>query len=347
MPDWLDFDSDADFSETDDDAPFEDETDDWMTRLGGDSEPEKSPLPQATADPDSEREAASRMDFNNNGIPDWLEDMETERTTPSLGTAQESSDSDFPSWLSVEEEAESPKPIDETSDLPDWLSGSDAQEDDAPLGDLSSAAPESPFTSEEGDLPDWLTSDRGDETDIPSGTGDVLPGWLSEGGDEETPSHEETPGYIGQETIPIEDYLQSDEASPALGAEEADLPDWLSAGAEEAESISPSEESDLPDWLSGLGADDVPSAEGEPPVLSAEDSDPPDWLADLRAQEEAQTEDLPRPQKPFDMDTGTLYGMLDDDGADVVSAAAVESEVPDLDPPTGEIDLQPESLTRL
>ena len=379
LPDWLDFDSDADLDKTEDDAPFEDEADDWMTRLGGASESEESSLPQA--DPEAEIHAASRMDFNNNGIPDWLEDMDADRTTPPLGTSQESSDTELPSRLSDDEEVETPEAIEESSDLPDWLSGLGAQEEDSPEDDAPSSASVPPFAADD-DLPDWLTESSDDEISTPSGVEGDLPDWLSDmDGDEmphldepiplqdlkpavsdddsdlpdwlaaddegETPSAvpseagdlvDDASGYVGQETIPIKDYFSSDEAAPALESEDADLPDWLSDGAEETEGLTSAAEGDLPEWLSGM--DDVEAAplDGEPPAPGAEDADLPDWLADLSAQEEAQAKEAPKPQKPFDIDTGALYGLLAEDSDDLESPPTVDGELPEQQP-----DLEPQA----
>jgi hypothetical protein len=468
------------------------------------------------------------MDFNNNGISDWLEDMEADRATPPLEDVQESSDGELADWLSSDGETDTPESIDENTDLPDWLSGVDTQDESAQVGDeplddetpLEAAAP---FAVDEGDLPDWLSDMGGEETPeldetIPlqnfkpeATVEDVgLPEWLIADDESDTPAVvssetsdlvEETSGYVGQDTIPIDEYLQSEEAAPALSAEETDLPEWLSADAEEAESFpsapesegdlpewlssmdsvetpaaedeapalsaegadlpvwlsddaeetdslpstpeseggdlpewlsgmdgaeapaaedaapalsaeetdslpsltesegdlpewlsgmdgaetpaaedeapaletedtdlpdwlsadaeeteslpsAPESEGDLPEWLSGMDGAEAPAAEDETPALSAEDTDLPDWLADFSAEEEAQTTDLPKPQKPFDLDTGVLYGMLDDDDADGLSAPAVESDVPEQlpdiesqSPATAEIDLQPDSLS--
>ncbi len=476
LPDWF-VDSESDFGDTTDDTPFEleDDADDWMTRLGGDSEPKESSLPQA--DPDAEIIPDSRMDFDNNGVPDWLEDMDADRTTPPLVASQESADAELPARLFGEEESKTPESIEASSDLPDWLSGLGSQEEDAPIGDAPeddtpSSAPIPPFAADEDDLPDWLTAGSDDEAGPLSGAEEMppleetiplqehksvvsegdgeLPDWLAADDESETsgaiPSDEgdlvdDASGYIGQETIPIKDYFESDEAAPVLGAEDADLPDWLSDSAEESESIpsaadgdllerlsgiedeveAPSldgeapalgtEDADLPDWLSdsaeesedltsavpegdlpewlsgmdgvddaspedetpALGAEDAdlpdwlsddaeesesipsaaegdlpewlsgmdeveaPSLDGETPSLGAEDADVPDWLADFSAQEEAQTEEAPKPQKPFDIDTGALYGLLAEDSDDLESTPAVASDLPEQQP-----DLEPQ-----
>jgi hypothetical protein len=85
LPDWLDFDTDAKLEEGDDTAlsdaaPFDD-GDDWLTRLESDPESKDvSPL-QPGAEPDVEKHAAASMDFNNLGVPDWMEDIEETRSS--------------------------------------------------------------------------------------------------------------------------------------------------------------------------------------------------------------------------------------------------------------------------
>lgn len=388
LPDWFESDAISDFGDEDDDTPFEDdgETDDWMTRLGDDSELEKQSQPQEESETDKERQAASRMDFNNNGIPDWLEDMEADRAAPSLGASEETSDTELPSWLSRDdEEVEPSETFEQSSDLPDWLSGLGAQEDDVLEGDGATqdkeASPIPPFAADDVDLPDWLTAGSDEETSVPSGKEGGLPDWLSDGGEDEIPHLDET--------IPLQN-LQ-----PEITEGDDDLPEWLvSDGESEPPGDSPddtssyigqetipikddfaadealppsdtedvdlpalistSDEDDFPEWLSDMGAVEAASQDDETPISDAEETDLPDWLADLSAQEEAQTEGAPKAQKPFDIDTGDLPSWLADDSDDVKSPPAVESEFPEQladpepqAPSVADIAPQPETLPEI
>ncbi len=352
LPDWMDFDSAADFGETDDDAPFEDEADDWMTRLGGDSDSEISSQPQTESSLEAEERAASRMDFNNNGIPDWLEGLDADRTTLPLSASQELND-EIPAWLSGDEESETSEIIDDTSDLPDWLSGLGVQEEDdrligaAPKDAAPSPEVVSPFASGDDDLPDWLSDLGTEKNPLPEETipiQDIKPkdadesdllDWLAADDDSELPSAfssdigdlaEEPLGYVGQDTIPIKDNFQSDEAAPVLGTEDADLPDWLSDSAEGAESLPAASESDLPEWLSGSDSVETASPDEAAPILGTEDADLPDWLSEFSQQEEAEAEEGPKAQKPFDIDTSDLSGWLSDGSAEAESAPVLEGD---------------------
>ena len=140
-------------------------------------------------------------------------------------------------------------------------------------------------------------------------------------------------GYIGQETVPIQDYFSSEEAKPSIGAEDAELPDWLSQGPEEeVESSESTTEGDLPEWLSGMESIEAAPMDEETPSPGTEDAALPDWLVDLSEQEESQAEEAPKSQKPFDLDTGILAGLLAEESDDLENIPVGDGDLLDQQP---------------
>lgn len=140
--------------------------------------------------------------------------------------------------------------------------------------------------SEEVDLPDWLSEPTPEpqETKMPPD----LPDWLSTpAGEPSEPARPQSPASLTlDDTVP--DWLSalggtgaaaaaSSEPEPAA---EADLPDWLSRPAGEANAPSAPVVSDMPDWLSGFD---------ETPVAARPSGDLPEWPIDTPSATPVQT----------------------------------------------------------
>ncbi len=245
LPDWLDFDTDAKLEKEDDTAltdaaPFDDGAD-WLTRLESDPESKDvSPL-QPGAEPDVEEHAAARMDFDNLGVPDWLEDIEETQSSLPFEQSPETDDGEFPTHLVDDDER------DLTGGLPDLLSDSGSEDVDASLP-----------PAEEIDLPDWLTASQDQPTvRLQEGNDEIThPDWAfgldGDDAQSELPATDDdkaefTSGYVNQETLPIQD-IQGD-----FG-----LPNWLESEDDGAtESTLPDTESELPDWFSDLDGEET------------------------------------------------------------------------------------------
>jgi len=352
LPDW--FDAGPDIGE---DTPFDGGADDWMTRLGGDSESDDS----IEAQIDQSR-AAARMDFDDDGIPDWLEDLEQDEE----GEEDSLDDGGLPEWLISDDDQEQAtgEPVsDLDGQAQDWLSDFEEPSETA----VESPEPDSDFllTGDEGGLPDWLF----DENEPVEPAAPVS---------EDEPI-ENLAQFVGRDTIPLPDDIADQdellshmageepediepaaegempdwladlegaeqaagEAAAAMAAEEGELPDWLAS--EEPEDAEPAAEGEMPDWLTDLeGAEQAAAGaaaamaaeEGELPDWLAseepEDIEPaaegemPDWLADLEG-----TELVDESTPAFDADDSELLGWLSDEEAESGEAEpAVEGVVP-------------------
>ena len=139
---------------------------------------------------------AARMDFNNNGLPDWMEELEETRSTPALEQSEETVEGEFPTWLTADEGS------DKSSKLPDWLIDSGSTNKDA-----------DPFPAAENDLPDWLDASDDQPTNrLEEGNEEITqPDRTSEHHDveagSELPAADDdktvfSTGYVGQETVP-------------------------------------------------------------------------------------------------------------------------------------------------
>ncbi len=269
LPDWL--------SES---LPAEEESalPDWMSRLGefDATEPEAAP---------TEKESA---------LPDWMSQLGQPETTPAPGApALGAPETELPDWLSeslpAEEESALPDwisrlgmpdtaepetaPAEEESALPDWMSQLGQPETTPAPGApaLSAPAPGAPET----ELPDWLSES------LPAEEESALPDWMSRLGEFDTAEPETAPAEKESALPDWMSQLGQPETTPAPGAPETELPDWLS------ESLPAEEESALPDWMSRLGQPETTPAPGAP-ALSAPETELPDWLSEsLPAEEES------------------------------------------------------------
>ena len=351
LPDWLDLGND--FADNGDDQPFDD-GDDWLTRLGGDPASKNQPEPRVEPS-----RAVGRMDFNDNNVPDWLGDFNSERSTPSFG-AEEDQNSD--QWLFNEDPKEEtiesvpnlfftddqPDVADEPApkfenDFPDWL-----KEFDEPIEPISFEAVDSaveedelPFGDSE-DLPDWLrTENQASEPDVPISDTDQDQ-WISQLGKQETiplqragldegsfsdwPNEEKTQKIESFDEGELPDWLTEmgesgdiEESAPAFAADEGELPDWLAG--DEPESAAPAPAGDLPDWLTEMG--ESGDIEESAPAFAAEEGELPDWLVGDEPESAASTPtgDLP--------DWLTDMGESGDIDESTPAFAADEGEFPD------------------
>jgi len=343
LPDWMEF--DADFGDSEDSTLFDDSGDDWMSRIGGKSESEEPSSSQDESGLMAESRAAARMDFDNNGIPDWMEDLERDRATPPLEPKDESPGNKIPDFLLSGQDTEIPEEAAEADedDLMDWfLGGSDEKEE--------STAP-----ATQGGLPDWLVSSEETEPSKPEGIDSLeaeLPDFFAESDEDsleptrplaESELPESSTEYVAQETIPLADFegdlpdwladasrdesnLPEAAAEPSFDADDqdSDLPTWHLGDEGEAESMP---EAGVPDWLSELdGAELAP----EETAASAEEGDTelPDWLSGLGEQKDTPVSAVP--EEPEAMDTDDLAGMLAANAAESESLEpSSESDLPD------------------
>jgi hypothetical protein len=350
--DWGAFDTGA-LGETDD-TPFDDDADDWLSRLGDDSEPAGEPAMEQSPAAPAEEEPA---------LPAW---MTADEETPAPASDPES---DIPDWLTDSTAAESELPAEEEPAIPDWLTAGDAEAASEPeegLPDWLTADSETPAEpaapameteqpdwmsqfgqqdtipiESDADLPDWLTGEDEDTKPAAASTPPFvsddtdeaadLPDWMS--GEPETASAEETPAAT--ESTGVTDFLarigaeESVETPPESPAEQADLPDWLAdmsepAASEPATPAFAAEESELPDWLRSEpeSAASEPAPAEEVPAAEAE---VPDWLADM----EASTSDA---EEGKFAEAADLPDWLQEESAEAPVSeepAAEESDLPD------------------
>ena len=307
------------------------ESDDWLSRLSGDTAAqEESPQPPFEAGPPAEEAA-----------PDWLASLQAGQSEaespPEAG--------ELPSWLSglvdeppVEEPAKEEPPAPayevespaEAGELPSWLSGlvEETSFEEAP----STPQPEAELPAEEG-RPDWLSSLQAEVESAEKGNPPTkeqpspledMPDWFdtlrAENAAQEPAPEEGLPSWLGG----LESAAPSEEL-PATPAFETDVPpaeetpDWLSSLKFEApQDLAPEGEppdretgkptpafntgslGDLseeltPDWLSNLQTPGTPDAEEQAEVREGAGEEIPSWLSGLEAESAAAEEESPSP----------------------------------------------------
>jgi hypothetical protein len=336
LPDWFDGGLD-DFDDSEDDTPFDGGMDDFLSRIGEDADSDD--IPEVQID---QSRAATRMDFDGNGVPDWLEDLETERTTPAFDDvlSDDTFDTETPSWMTADQD--DTDPLSDSEGLADWL----ASEDDQPPV----------ATGDEEEPPAWLTQ-FGSQDTIPVEDADLedddLPAWLA--GEDVVAN--EPPGAETEAAEPIDEgelpeWLtameapEKAEAAPTTEAEEVDLPDWLASEdsvatepmAAETEAAEPTEEDELPAWLTAVEAPEEVEAV---PTIEPEAADLPDWLSGAGEAEPTGTEtEATEPINEGDLPEW-LTAMEAPEEAE--AAPTIEAEAADLpDWLASEVEIEPE-----
>jgi hypothetical protein len=303
--------------------------DQWSTlRQEGAAEPPQSEQPSFTSDSDfrweadfgsdsaPQAESADEEKSFDTELPAWLQDT----NEPQIGAT----DTGLPSWLGGEERPageEESAPMSFEGDLPAWLQDKDepSQDESADTGTPVWMGSESPATPSQ------------DEAQTPPIEGE-LPSWLASLGEGE--SGEDAPSQSIEEPAAksTTDWLasfdeESTKAEPPQPPESAikSTTDWLASLDEEAPGTVPqpspalpADEGEMPDWLSSLGAEDTQeprSGEPEEPVAS---EGLPSWLAALG---EESSEPLPQEgyQTPGEVD---MPDWLDSHGEESTASEA-------------------------
>ena len=341
LPDWFDFES-SDFTEGEDSSPFEENAEDWLFRLAGD-EPEES---GRSGGEDEPHQAAARMDFDDNGIPDWLENLDKDRSTPPMQTDSEQAfDTDFPDWLSAESgESEAEESLQPESEMPGWLSDLGQEDETTPESIFQSQESTPPFAGDDQDILRWMLDDQESSEEQPTTAPEEDADWLLKFGSQDTvpitsddsgfeESVDRLPDWLnGEETEPESappeaaegelpawlmdmEGAETEEAAPATVDQESDLPDWLRGEEVEPESAAPeAAEGELPAWLM-----DMESAEAEEltPATAAEESDLPDWLRGEETEPESAAPEAAEGELP--------PWLMDMEGTEAEEAAPVSS----------------------
>ncbi len=258
---------------------------DWMSRLGGETQPEQDSAlgsePAAGFSWESEAPSQQNSAGSQPETPDWLREFGTHQpeNTPAAGNADQ-----FEASLPEEGEAAQP-----SGELPDWLSKFSAQEPEAqPASDSTdkseSAGPEkvpawlSDFPTPESEAPTAETQPASEPMDESKPTGpENVPAWLSnfpvQGPEESVGESMPTPGIPG-ETKP---------AAPES------VPDWLTQfapsepPAQPAEPVAPISEEPQSEgftWQSlGLPAESgIDQPEKDSAGLPFSGANLPEWL---------------------------------------------------------------------
>ena len=262
--DWGTFDTGA-LGETDE-TPFDDDTDDWLSRLGDNADPATEQSPAAPVEEEPE-------------LPAW---MTAGEAAPASAADLESS---LPDWLTDSAAAESEFPAEEEPAIPDWLTG----------GAAETASESEP----EGGPADWLTADSETPAEPPPPQETAAPaektessGWLSDFGQQDTIPIEKNADLPDWLTGKDEDTKPAAASTPPFipdDAGDADaFPDWLSQNTENIPAgtdLSPESAADeeLPDWFT---SDIETSGEGETPAVSGS-TGVTDFLARIESGETA------------------------------------------------------------
>lgn len=248
------------FSLDDEDLP------DWLRDIEEPAAPSyAAPSPEPRVNQE-ERGSAAESGTN---LPDWLR----AHADPSLAEGRAPTDQALPEWLTERVEEPSASAAPSSQPLPDWLQPTanppaDRQEEEA--AEEFTPAPEESGDEEAGAFEPAETAPA---PDFDSGG---LPDWLSEEFEEIEPQ----PG-----TRPT--------ASETTEAEEADLPDWLTAiGEDFEEEAEPAVEAPQPRSEPDFEPQAEPQAVSEPTGAEHPDEaeEVPDWLADIEMTDEIDVE---------------------------------------------------------
>ena len=230
IPDWIEptaEEAETPSSELEDTKPHApvsrstDQTGMWLRSLDeeGGSVEEQEPAGEAESQPMDE------------GIPDWLREMEESAPKAEAGSTSES----------------------ETQEVPDWLSGMEETPSEAEVA--------TPSEGEAQEVPEWLSGieETPTEAEEPSQTGEEtlkVPDWLSEM--EETPSAAEEISTSEEEA---QEEASQRETVPPSAEETPESPDWFGNVEEEpliskpgTAPLSPGETPEVPYWLQDVEA---------------------------------------------------------------------------------------------
>lgn len=270
-------------------------------------------------------------DDNDNNIPDWLDDLQSEDDAGGF----DSKGKLFP----------------EENESPDWL------ESETPGG---FSAPE-PAEEDEGDeVPDWLAKIRDEEQvepppfdpgSIEDSADDDGDDWLRNiqeqyRTDPDEPEPEETES--GDEMESIQALKEEDEISAAwgdeeeAGTEEADGEQGQIGAAWEADTgtlVPPEDMDEVPDWVRGLPTvepktEPIPGDPGKEPASSTEEEIPP-WLQEIRSKTTEETRPPDDVLPAFGLDPEKMFSESQEE-PEPEEPAPSETEVPAEDLPTSE-----------
>ena len=255
-----------------DDTPFEEPVEqedvalpDWLFDAPGETAPPDAPLleevetptePADIAQPDAEPFPEETFSMESQPEPlDWLSSQPQD--DGEAGPEISDWDADFAE--TDDDTTVAPEPEAEF-EMPDWLSG-------LPATSQSAAPIEQPAETDQPEIPSWLTG---------------LPEELDEAAFEDSTDTDTTDWVVE----PTEAGAADDETFDEAGAEDLEMPNWLSEVSETslpaAESMEVETELDMPDWLN------LP----EPETSSSTGTEAPDWLPDLPPSPELE-EDTP------------------------------------------------------
>jgi hypothetical protein len=262
---------------------------DWLAGL--DVEPEPSGEAEDATEPPSTSGSTPRAaddHFREEGIPDWLADLEQSPFADSPDAQPTSGEGpEIPDWLDEGEASEEPEGSVPSVDagIPDWIAGTGLE--------VEPGQPELEAPGPEDEIPDWLAGleaplvAREDEAELDEfafESAESAPTVFSEPG-------EETPDWLADlEALPVdlEAEPQPSEPGPTTVETEAPAPETVESTAEE-----------IPDWLADLEAlpvdleretgrtelhpAGVDAGTREPESIEPVAEETPDWLADLEA----------------------------------------------------------------
>ncbi len=247
------------------------------------SPPPATPAPEDDATPGREDEGPLppvKGVADEDGVPDWLDQLRNESVVEDTSPAQTGS-------LSLAEEEE----VSSLKEGEDWMQRIRSLQEDGPPPEESADTLEHPASEEEtvAELPDWL---QNFEVETSKEEEPELPDWLRLEDDEVT-----QPEAV-ESAPPLESQPFPEEGTKELASGEQGLADRFTRPepAEEppepaivAEEETPTRkgltdgdhlnvgEEDLPDWLGDLGVDELPSETLDMPE-ALEGDELPDWL---------------------------------------------------------------------
>jgi hypothetical protein len=282
---------------------------DWMSALGG--QPQPGAAPQApTPAPPAPRSQPPAED----GLPDWLEDLQAGGKPPSEpGIAGSKDTGELSAWLSnlplenATPPAPPPAPVEPapaagSDELPDWLNKLKEKAAETPV--------ELPPTPSPDSTPDWLagiTPEAEQAPAAPAAPAEAVPDWLSKLENQAgtgvstpvpTPFLGETPAAAGQPGDETPDWLSKLQADVSAPADAGSGREEFEVSSEPMPSATPAES--LPDWLSNIEEAAQPPAATPALIIGNGDKSPgdtapaafsmetPDWLSKLKPEQGAE-----------------------------------------------------------
>ena len=282
---------------------------DWMSSLGGQAQPNAAPQPPAPV-PASPRQQPHAEE----GLPDWLEDLQQTGGTPSAGSAPAASTSkdtgELSAWLSnlppesatpptLPAAPVEPAPASGSGELPDWLSMLKEKAAETPA--------ELPPTPIPDSTPDWLAGIQPEAEQASAAPAEAVPDWLSKLENQAgtgvstpvpTPFVGETPAASGLPGEETPDWLSKLQADVSTAAEAENRKEEFEVTSEPMPAAPPAEA--LPDWLSNIQEAAQPPAATPALIIGNEEKSPsdtgpaafsmdtPDWLSKLKPDQGAE-----------------------------------------------------------